>query len=125
MVVVVVVSVVDGLPLGLVVVVLVSVFCSHAASNAAPARMQMYFFIVLVLRTQPEFNVESEQATILVLREFLKRRVVFHPMRVRHRLTGEFALACVDAAGERRIFFARAFETVIGEELNITKGDIR
>ena len=26
----------------------VSVFCSHAASNAAPARMQMYFFIVLV-----------------------------------------------------------------------------
>ncbi len=24
----------------------VSVFCSQAASNAAPARMQMYFFIV-------------------------------------------------------------------------------
>jgi len=26
----------------------VSVFCSHAARSAAPARMQMYFFIVLV-----------------------------------------------------------------------------
>jgi hypothetical protein len=26
----------------------VSVFCSHAASSAALARMQMYFFIVLV-----------------------------------------------------------------------------
>ena len=24
----------------------VSVFCSHAARSAAPARMQMYFFIV-------------------------------------------------------------------------------
>jgi hypothetical protein len=36
-----------GLPLGLAAGVTVSVFCSHAASNAAPARMQMYFFIVL------------------------------------------------------------------------------
>ena len=26
----------------------VSVFCSHAASSAALARMQMYFFIMLV-----------------------------------------------------------------------------
>jgi hypothetical protein len=26
----------------------VSVFCSHAARRAAPARMQMYFFIVVV-----------------------------------------------------------------------------
>ena len=26
----------------------VSVFCSHAARSAAPARMQMYFFIVLI-----------------------------------------------------------------------------
>src|SRR5206468_12910512 len=28
----------------------VSVFCSHAARSAAPARMQMYFFIVLIGR---------------------------------------------------------------------------
>jgi hypothetical protein len=26
----------------------VSVFCSHAARSAAPARMQMYFFIVII-----------------------------------------------------------------------------
>jgi hypothetical protein len=31
---------------GLVAGVTVSVFCSHAARSAAPARMQMYFFIV-------------------------------------------------------------------------------
>ncbi len=31
---------------GLVAEVTVSVFCSHAARSAAPARMQMYFFIV-------------------------------------------------------------------------------
>ena len=35
-----------GLPAG----VTVSVFCSHAASRAALARMQMYFFIVVVVR---------------------------------------------------------------------------
>ena len=33
---------------GLVEGVTVSVFCSHAARSAALARMQMYFFIVLV-----------------------------------------------------------------------------
>ena len=31
---------------GLVAGVTVSVFCSHAARSAAPARMQIYFFIV-------------------------------------------------------------------------------
>ena len=31
---------------GLVEGVTVSVFCSHAARRAAPAKMQMYFFIV-------------------------------------------------------------------------------
>lgn len=31
---------------GVVAGATVSVFCSHAASSAAPARMQMYFFIV-------------------------------------------------------------------------------
>ena len=39
---------VEVVPLGLAAGVTVSVFCSQAASNAAPARMQMYFFIVLV-----------------------------------------------------------------------------
>jgi hypothetical protein len=39
-------------PLGLAPGAAVSFFCSHAASSAAPARMQMYFFIVLELRRQ-------------------------------------------------------------------------
>jgi hypothetical protein len=44
-----VISVVAGggvVGVGLVAGATVSVFCSHAASSAAPARMQMYFFIV-------------------------------------------------------------------------------
>jgi len=35
----------SGEAVGLVSGTTVSVFCSHAASSAAPARMQMYFFI--------------------------------------------------------------------------------
>jgi hypothetical protein len=46
-VVVVVVSV-----LGLAAGVTVSVFCSHAASSAAPAKMQMNLFIVVELSPQ-------------------------------------------------------------------------
>jgi hypothetical protein len=44
-----VISVVAGggvVGVGLVSGVIVSVFCSHATRSAAPARMQMYFFIV-------------------------------------------------------------------------------
>jgi hypothetical protein len=33
---------------GLAVGSVVSVFCSHAARSAAPARMQIYFFIVVI-----------------------------------------------------------------------------
>jgi len=35
----------SGVVAGLAAGATVSVFCSQAASNAAPARMQMYFFI--------------------------------------------------------------------------------
>jgi hypothetical protein len=47
-----VVSVVVGglVAAGLATGSVVSVFCSHAARSAAPARMQMYFFIVLIGR---------------------------------------------------------------------------
>jgi hypothetical protein len=44
-----VISVVAGggvVGVGLVAGVIVSVFCSHAARSAVPARMQMYFFIL-------------------------------------------------------------------------------
>jgi len=43
--VVVVVVVSEVVPLGLAAGATVSVFCSHAASSAAPARIQMYLFI--------------------------------------------------------------------------------
>jgi len=52
LVVVVVVSV-EVVPLGLAAGVTVSVFCSQAASKAAPARMQMYFFIVVSCMSHP------------------------------------------------------------------------
>jgi len=45
---VVVVVVVSAVAAGLAAGVTVSVFCSQAASSAAPARMQIYFFIVVV-----------------------------------------------------------------------------
>ena len=41
----VVVVVVESDELGLAAGVTVSLFCSHAARSAAPAKMQMYFFI--------------------------------------------------------------------------------
>ena len=37
----------SGEAAGLAAGAAVSVFCSHAASNAALARMQMYFFIII------------------------------------------------------------------------------
>jgi hypothetical protein len=41
----------DVVPLGLAAGAAVSVFCSHAASSAAPAKMQMYFFIGVEFKT--------------------------------------------------------------------------
>jgi hypothetical protein len=49
-VVVVVVVSAEVVPLGLALGVTVSVFCSQAASSAAPARMQIYFFIGLLVK---------------------------------------------------------------------------
>jgi len=50
--VVVVVVVSEVVPLGLAAGATVSVFCSQAASSAAPARIQMYFFIGVELEPQ-------------------------------------------------------------------------
>jgi hypothetical protein len=47
-VVVVVSAVAEAVAAGLAAGSVVSVFCSHAARSAALARMQMYFFIVIV-----------------------------------------------------------------------------
>jgi hypothetical protein len=48
LVVVVVVVSDEAVAVGLAAGSVVSVFCSHAARSAALARMQMYFFIVIV-----------------------------------------------------------------------------
>jgi hypothetical protein len=53
---------------GLVAGVTVSVFCSHAARSAAPARMQMYFFII---GEAYSFNCLIAQAQFLAPRRML------------------------------------------------------
>ena len=45
----------------------VSVFCSQAASNAALAKMQMYFFIVVVGKRDIALNHQSGQEPFLAL----------------------------------------------------------
>lgn len=50
MVVVVVSAGAEAVAVGLAAGSVVSVFCSHAARSAALARMQMYFFIVIVAK---------------------------------------------------------------------------
>lgn len=94
----------------------VSVFCSHAASKAALARMQMYFFIISVVE-KPIYavNPDSRQAAFSVLLARSEWRFVFDSMRLGDRLAGEPAVACIDAAGERRIFLAGFFQAAIGQ----------
>jgi len=61
----VVVLVVDsGEAAGLAAGVTVSVFCSQATSSAAPAKMQMYFFIFLSRGFDTQPNRISEQGDI-------------------------------------------------------------
>jgi hypothetical protein len=55
-----------GLPAG----VTVSVFCSQAARRAAPARMQMYFFIVVVVRIVGQLWIRSKRPFRPYLRRF-------------------------------------------------------
>jgi hypothetical protein len=60
---VVVVVVESVLVLGLAAGATVSVFCSHAASNAAPAKTQMSLFIIVDLRSQYRVNAKLGQAS--------------------------------------------------------------
>jgi hypothetical protein len=46
---------------------------------------------------------------------WLKRRLVFEPMRFRHRSTSESAVAGVDASNESGLFFARTIEAEVRE----------
>ena len=61
---------------GLVAGVTVSVFCSHAARSAAPARMQMYFFIVR--------NAHCFSWSISASAVFGPRRILFETQMARH-----------------------------------------
>jgi len=56
---------------GLVAGATVSVFCSHAARSAAPASMQMYFFII---ETHIALIDQSQQAQFLDRTECLLKR---------------------------------------------------
>ena len=56
---------------GLVAGATVSVFCSHAARSAAPASMQMYFFII---ETHIALIDQSQQAQFLARAEYLLKR---------------------------------------------------
>jgi len=59
--VVVVVASEEAVGLGLAAGVTVSVFCSHAANSAALARMQMYFFIFFICRSNIELMMNRSK----------------------------------------------------------------
>ena len=77
----------DGV--GLAAGVTVSVFCSQAASSAAPAKMQIYFFIFFWIENSilGHDNGRSK-GTFCFASGFLKRRLEFHSVRVGHGLAG-------------------------------------
>ena len=84
MVVVVVDSVaVAGLAAGLAAGVTVSVFCSQAASNAVPARMQMYFFIIFYGNPNVGQTMIRGKNPLRSCRSFLEGRFVSHAVRLR------------------------------------------
>jgi hypothetical protein len=112
----------------------VSVFCSHAARRAALARMQIYFFIVLMqeayccnrLIGARQFLTAFDsyfQQQILDKRR-LKRGLVFEAVRLRHCLTSKPPVARVNATYKGGLFFTGAFKTEIGEQFHIAKRDV-
>ena len=129
-VVVVVVVSVEVVPLGLAAGVTVSVFCSQAASNAAPARMQMYFFIVLVLRAHTRVLPKSEQEAISAFCQMQSckissdRRIVLQAVGLGHRRAGQFAIARIDPARQGGLTLAGFLQTMTSQQLDITKGHV-
>ena len=84
----------DGLAAGAAV----SVFCSQAARSAAPARMQMYFFIVYKVRSNED---RSKNAFRLC---HLHRRLIFNSMGLGHGLARQLAVSRIDTARQGRLF---------------------
>lgn len=105
----------------------VSVFCSQAPSKAAaPARMQMYFFICCRWEAQCGLTQESSQLTFSDLRVLNSHRVAeqraslefvrkWKSVCLGDRPDGKFSVERVDTAAKRRLFLASTFEPEIGE----------
>jgi hypothetical protein len=94
----------------------VSDFCSQAASNAALAIMQMSFFIVGLVNplwvndlfaASILFGLPRKQLSALNWR-FVRKR-----MRLRDRRDRQLPVARVDAADQRRLQRASAFQAMI------------
>ncbi len=102
----VVATVASGEAVGLAAGAVVSVFCSHAASSAAPARMQMYFFIRFL---DCEANIELMlNRSKLPFRPYVKskRRFIRQAMGIGHRAAGQLPAAGVDSTCQGRLLFA-------------------
>ena len=54
-----------------------------------------------------------------------KRRLERQAMRLADRLQREAAVACVDAADERRQFFAGGFQSLVREQLDVARSCVR
>lgn len=122
-VVVLVVVSVEVVALGLALGETVSVFCSQAASNAAPARMQMYFFIGLFVKKPilGQIMNRSKAAFRLLFTVCLqatfgsKGRDVAQTVGLRHCLTGKSPIAGVNPTAKCRVQLTRLFQTMIGQ----------
>jgi hypothetical protein len=112
----------SGVAVGLVAGATVSVFCSQATSSAAPARMEMYFFI---RHKVPLMTDRSKRTLRLWKLSELKRRFVFQAMCFGHGLTSELAIERVDSSRERRLLETRFFQSAIGQHLYVAVSDIR
>jgi len=97
----------------------VSVFCSHAASNAAPVRMQSKRFIDRMVSSKLN---RSKNAFRLC---DLQRSFVFEAVRPGDRLAGQLALTGIDSANQRRLLFTRFFQSAVGEKLDIAVSHVR
>ena len=114
---------------GLAAGVTVSVFCSHAARSAAPAKMHISFFIGCGLRRQYScyWLIEASNLFGLIKKGLnrLQRRFELHPVGIRHRLAGQSPFAGIDPADESRLFPAGFIQAEIRQQLNVTIGHIR
>jgi len=111
----VVVVVLVEVSLGLAAGVTVSVFCSQAASSAAPANMHINLFIGVVLSSQYSVNAKSEQHPFSAPRNcnYLKRCVIRQVVRFGYSLASQFSVPGVNSTGQRWLFLTCLFQSAI------------